>query len=106
MATQFPSTATTAMTSPSQPGNGGGGDARYKSIPAEVMERALSSARVDEHYCFASKIDFIAIRDHILPSRCNHQENQQCQVSKLFENSFVFPFFVFGFLTFIVSHSF
>uniref|UniRef100_A0AC34FNS5 TIP41-like protein n=1 Tax=Panagrolaimus sp. ES5 TaxID=591445 RepID=A0AC34FNS5_9BILA len=47
---------------------------------AEVLERASSNAKAEENYCFVQKIKFNAIHDHILPSRCNHQENIQCQV--------------------------
>uniref|UniRef100_A0A7E4V5V3 TIP41-like protein n=1 Tax=Panagrellus redivivus TaxID=6233 RepID=A0A7E4V5V3_PANRE len=41
-----------------------------KADPAEVLSRARASAHVVERHCFADLIDFSAIRDHILPSKC------------------------------------
>ena len=53
---------------------------RTKDSPEKVMERAQANARVEEKYRFDETIDFIAIRDHILPSVCRHVDGVVCQV--------------------------
>jgi type 2A phosphatase activator TIP41 len=87
MATTFPKTSLSP-----QRGNGNNPPPRFKppGSSAEVLERASSNAKAEENYCFVQKIKFNAIHDHILPSRCNHQENIQCQVC-LYKNELELP---------------
>ncbi|KAE9554329.1 hypothetical protein FO519_002439 [Halicephalobus sp. NKZ332] len=53
-----------------------------KDSPEKVMERAQANARVEEKYRFDETVDFVAIRDHILPSVCRHVDGIVCQVCK------------------------
>lgn len=60
---------------------GSGDNKKFKTPPEKVMERAQASARMEEDCRFHDSIEFISIKDHILPSICRHVDGVVCHVS-------------------------
>jgi len=56
----------------------------------DVLKRAYKCHRKEASYVLNGSIEFITVKDHILPSVCNHSEGSKCQVC-VFERELRLP---------------
>ncbi|KAI1719889.1 TIP41-like family domain-containing protein [Ditylenchus destructor] len=55
-----------------------------------TQEKPRKSTRTEERYVFDERVEFYAVQDHILESKCTHVEGKSCQFCK-FEKELSIP---------------